>query len=88
MSDQICQQTWRRKYYEGNFLKSRDWKIRPLEYLTRRKDELIQIVHRNHHWIVVGGKEEEITVEIYDSLANGSTKKEDSISNMSAPATQ
>lgn len=38
LSDQICQQTWRRKYYEGNFLKSRDWKIRPLEYLENSQD--------------------------------------------------
>ena len=55
---------------------------------TSHKDEFIQIVHGNHHWIVVGGKEEQNTVEIYDSLANGATKKDDSPSNMSTPVMQ
>ena len=42
---------------------------------TNHKDEFIQIVHGNHHWIVAGGKEKENSGEIYDSLANGSTTK-------------
>ena len=42
---------------------------------TSRIDEFIQILHGNHQWIVVGGKEEENAVEIYDSLANGSTTR-------------
>ena len=37
---------------------------------TSHKDEFIQTIHGNHHWIVVGGKEKENAVETYDSLAN------------------
>ena len=55
---------------------------------TSRKDEFIQIIHGNHYWIVGGGKVEENAVEIYASLADGSTKEEENPSNMSAPAMQ
>ena len=42
---------------------------------TSHKDEFIQIVPRNHHWIAVKGKEKENAEEIYDSLANGSATR-------------
>ena len=35
-----------------------------LKKFTSHKDEFIQIVHGNYHWILVGGKEKENTVEI------------------------
>ena len=35
-----------------------------LRKFTSHKDEFIQIVHGNYHWIVVGGKNKENTVEI------------------------
>ena len=42
--------------------------------LTCLKDNIIEIVPRNHHWIVVGGRVED-TAEGYDSLTNGSKTK-------------
>ena len=35
-----------------------------LRKFTSHKDEFIQIVHGNYHWILVGGKKKENTVEI------------------------
>ena len=80
LSINLAQEILRRRFPEISELE--DMPIGIFGKFTSHKDGFIQIVHGNHHWIVVGGKEE----EIYDSLANGSTKKNDSPTITSAPA--
>ena len=41
-----------------------DTSLGMLTKFTSNKDEFIQIVHRNYHWIVVEGKKKENSVEI------------------------
>ena len=69
----LAQEILRRQFLEISGLE--DTSLGIFGKFTSHKDEFVQIVYGNHHCIVVGGKEEENAVEIYDSLANGSTTR-------------
>ena len=71
LSINLAQELLRRLFPEISELE--DTSLGIFGKFTSHKDEFIQIVHGDHHWIVVGGKEEENAVEIFDPLANGST---------------
>ena len=57
LSINVAQEILRRQFPEISGLEYTSLGI--FGKFTRHKDEFIQIVHGNHYWIVVGGKEEE-----------------------------
>ena len=73
VSINLAQEILRRQFSEISGLEDTSFGI--FGKFRSHKDEFIQIVQGNYHWIVVGGKEEENAVDIYDSLGNESTTR-------------
>ena len=62
LSINLAQEILRKKF--PKILGLQDTSLGILRKFASHKDEFIQIVHGNYHWIIVGGKKKENTVEI------------------------
>ena len=62
LSINLAQEILRKQF--PKILGLQDMSLGMLRKFTSHKDEFIQIVHDNYHWILVGGKKKENTVEI------------------------